>query len=80
MTTRVAPGRSRSSALNVSIAPTTRSLGASPANRTWRTVSGPASTGASAVASATIRARASSGTAGSSSIVGLAGDAPPGST
>ncbi len=73
-TTRVAPGRSRSSDLELLHradqpvrVPRRRS------NRTWRTASGPASTGASAVASATIRARASSGTAGSSRLVVAAG-------
>src|SRR6476469_5932082 len=67
MTTRVAPGRASMSDLNASIASTSRSGAAADANRTWRTVSGPASSGASDVAAATIVARASSGTAGSSS-------------
>src|SRR5512146_192167 len=79
MITRVSPGRSRRTALNDSIAPTTRSVGAVPANRTWRTVCGPASVGAPAVASATIRARASSGTGGDSSCSSIACGPPGGS-
>ena len=70
MTTLVVPGRSRITARNASMAPTIRSDGTLPANRTCRVVPGPASMGSSAVASATIRARASSGTDGSSSVSG----------
>src|SRR5512143_1229645 len=77
MITRVSPGRSRRTALNDSIAPTTRSVGAVPANRTWSTACAPASVGAAAVASATIRARTSSGTGGESSCSSAAWG-PPG--
>ena len=44
MTTRVLPGRSRRRALSCSMALTSRSGAAARSKRTWRTVSGPAST------------------------------------